>query len=1375
MPLASKWLDLVVGLDLHLEIVPAVPSPVPFPHPFIGIIWDPKGYILGECFGAALSLAMLDLPSPSGPVLVNWMMGTVTGDDAKMPGPGHIVIPPGVSWAPVVRVPIPLSSKKLPVSLPMPPPADAMLLFGSQTVDFRGSRAVRVGEIALSCSDPVRLPTSVVIPTLPAPNIVEVGGPPAPDWFMLAMAVGLRAVRNKWTAKLAHGLIGNKPTRFRQFLHDAACFVTGHPVNVANGVMFTTWSDFELPGPIPLEFSRRYRSGFCDRDSPLGYGWSHSLDEQVWIEPHCVVYLTEDGRELEFDTFDLHEHVMRKGDGVYEPVHRLTLRSLGGFRWEIETHDGLVKEFGPIAGESPQERDRGRARLVRIRDRQGHEIRLEYDEQARLGRVIDSAGRRIQLEHGRHGRLERLWLPAPDGEGMRQHAHFMYSEDGDLVEARDAAGKPVRFEYDRHLMVRETDRNGLGFYFAYDGWGPLARCVRTWGDGGLLDHVLTYDQENRRTIVTDSLGFSTAYERNVFGLVTRVVDARGKDTRIEYDEHLRKTAEIDALGHGTRYRYDERGNQIAEIGPDGAVTKVQYDEHDAPVWLRTPKGGEWRWSYDRVGRLLAQVNPLGQATRYQYDERGRLRVIEDAVGRPTRLEHDGAGNVTEVIHPDGSRNQWRYDALGRVVAVIDARGNVQRRVVDAQGRIVRVAEPDGNVRVFEHDAEGNLLRARDRLREYRFTVFGIGRVASRTIGGTTVRLEYDTEQRLVAVVNEKGHAHRLDRDPTGKVRAEVGFDGVRRLYERDAAGRVTKVFRPGVKRWSTFEHDAAGRTTKIVHSDGTTERFAYDEDGELVEASNDEIEVRLERDALGRVVKEWQGEHWVESEHDHLGRRVGSRTSLGLRQALERNAMGDVVRHWAKQGGHAWEASVRRDELGFEIERLLPGGARSQWWRDPLGRPTMHLVGKGDEPSRQPVRGRTYRWGVDDRLEEIFDHGQGAQRFEHDARGYLVSTTYPNGAVDVRMPDEVGNLFRTRGMGDREYGAGGELRRMQTAEGVRTYAYDPEGNLAKRVDPDGGEWRYRWNGAGRLVEVQRPDGEVVRYAYDALGRRVSKEVGGRRRRRWVWDRNVLVHELDEGELPEEEARGPGETVEPSTGTPRGPPRAGLVTWIFEDGGFAPTARLTEAGVHSLVCDHRDAPLCMLDEQGMPRWQAHLDAWGAVSANGEGGLCPWRFAGQYEDEETGLCYNRFRYYDPVRGAYISQDPIGLLGGSGPYRYVDEPLVCGDPLGLTESGYIRPDKIVPSLRPDRAPGTSPHPFSGIPRRLHPEIFDIISDLQAARFGDTAAAARLATRSPHMLTRNLAGWMSLDIAGRGESLRFLYKQERGWIEWMVRDTHR
>jgi RHS repeat-associated protein len=59
----------------------------------------------------------------------------------------------------------------------------------------------------------------------------------------------------------------------------------------------------------------------------------------------------------------------------------------------------------------------------------------------------------------------------------------------------------------------------------------------------------------------------------------------------------------------------------------------------------------------------------------------------------------------------------------------------------------------------------------------------------------------------------------------------------------------------------------------------------------------------------------------------------------------------------------------------------------------------------------------------------------------------------------------------------------------------------------------------------------------------------------------------------------------------------------------------------------------------------------------------------RFQGQYFDEETGLHYNRFRYYNPNTGQFITQDPIGLLGGVNNYRYAPNPVGWVDPWGLT----------------------------------------------------------------------------------------------------------
>ncbi len=60
--------------------------------------------------------------------------------------------------------------------------------------------------------------------------------------------------------------------------------------------------------------------------------------------------------------------------------------------------------------------------------------------------------------------------------------------------------------------------------------------------------------------------------------------------------------------------------------------------------------------------------------------------------------------------------------------------------------------------------------------------------------------------------------------------------------------------------------------------------------------------------------------------------------------------------------------------------------------------------------------------------------------------------------------------------------------------------------------------------------------------------------------------------------------------------------------------------------------------------------------------------PLRFQGQYYDPETGLHYNRHRYYNPANGRFMTPDPIGLAGGLNNYQYVPNPTGWMDPLGL-----------------------------------------------------------------------------------------------------------
>jgi RHS repeat-associated protein len=77
------------------------------------------------------------------------------------------------------------------------------------------------------------------------------------------------------------------------------------------------------------------------------------------------------------------------------------------------------------------------------------------------------------------------------------------------------------------------------------------------------------------------------------------------------------------------------------------------------------------------------------------------------------------------------------------------------------------------------------------------------------------------------------------------------------------------------------------------------------------------------------------------------------------------------------------------------------------------------------------------------------------------------------------------------------------------------------------------------------------------------------------------------------------------------------------------------------------------------------------------------LQPLRFQGQYYDTETGLHYNRFRYYDPDVGRFTTQDPIGLLGGVNNYQYAPNPMVWVDPLGLAKMSGVPNDDFIPKV--------------------------------------------------------------------------------------------
>nr|WP_310889416.1 RHS repeat-associated core domain-containing protein [Delftia sp. UME58] len=196
----------------------------------------------------------------------------------------------------------------------------------------------------------------------------------------------------------------------------------------------------------------------------------------------------------------------------------------------------------------------------------------------------------------------------------------------------------------------------------------------------------------------------------------------------------------------------------------------------------------------------------------------------------------------------------------------------------------------------------------------------------------------------------------------------------------------------------------------------------------------------------------------------------------------------------------------------------------------------------------------------------------------------------------------------------------------------------------------------------------------------------------------------------------------------------------LSEYLYEPDSFVPLAKLesewkseenrnaqAEADKASFAtyyyhCDQIGAPQELTDEAGRIVWAASYKVWGqtrqlqhlrtgtddaavfthdqrplALVAHGEVQSLalveqPLRFQGQYFDGETGLHYNRFRYYDPVVGRFVHQDPIGLFGGNNFYSYGPSALNFLDPLGLRTGNSTALGKAITGK--DNWPGRRAH---------------------------------------------------------------------------------
>ena len=209
-----------------------------------------------------------------------------------------------------------------------------------------------------------------------------------------------------------------------------------------------------------------------------------------------------------------------------------------------------------------------------------------------------------------------------------------------------------------------------------------------------------------------------------------------------------------------------------------------------------------------------------------------------------------------------------------------------------------------------------------------------------------------------------------------------------------------------------------------------------------------------------------------------------------------------------------------------------------------------------------------------------------------------------------------------------------------TQFGTTALSYDAEGQTLSKMEASGTSG-YQWDARGRLTQVTLPSGQIVNYGYDALGRRVIRIANGVTTTFQYSGQDVVIDRLSDGSA-----------IDYLNG-------ADTDDKLRQTGGVW--------GAMYYLRDHLGSTVALTNGSGaLVEPQQHYEPFGASAGSLR---TRYGYTGREQDELTGNIYYRARWYDPQQERFLSQDPIGYVGGTNLYSYVgNNPLNLSDPAGL-----------------------------------------------------------------------------------------------------------
>ncbi|MCY6744653.1 RHS repeat protein, partial [Escherichia coli] len=633
-------------------------------------------------------------------------------------------------------------------------------------------------------------------------------------------------------------------------------------------------------------------------------------------------------------------------------------------------------------------------------------------------------------------------------------------------------------------------------------------------------------------------------------------------------------------------------------------------------------------------------------------------------GLTRSMEYDAAGRVIRLTSENGSHTTFRYDVLDRLIQETGFDGRTQRYHHDLTGKLIR-SEDEGLVTHWHYDEADRLTH--------------------RTVKGETAeRWQYD-ERGWLTDISHISEGHR-----------------VAVHYRYDEKGRLTgerqTVHHPQTEAllWqheTRHAYNAQGLANRCIPDSLPAVEWLTYGSGYLAGMKlGDTPLVEYTRDRLHRETLRSFGRYELTTAYTPAGQLQSQHlNSLLSDRDYTWNDNGELIRISSPRQTRSYSYSTTGRLTGVHTTAANLD-IRIPYATDPAGN-------RLPDPELHPDS--TLSMWPDNRIARDAHY-----LYRYDRHGRLTEKTdlIPEGVI--RTDDERTHRYHY----DSQHRLVHYTRTQYEEPLVESrYLYDPLGRrVAKRV------WRRERDLTGWMSLSRKP--QVTWYGWD--GDRLTTIQNDRSRIQTIYQPGsftpLIRVETATGELAKTQRRSLADTLQQSGGEDGGsvvfPPVLvqmldRLESEILADRVSEESRRwLASCGltveqmqnqmdpvytparkIHLYHCDHRGLPLALVSTEGATEWCAEYDEWGNLlnEENPHQLQQLIRLPGQQYDEESGLYYNRHRYYDPLQGRYITQDPIGLKGGWNFYQYPLNPVINVDPQGLVDINLYPESDLIHSV--------------------------------------------------------------------------------------------